>query len=284
MVESSLAFSLMSVCVKIAGRSLPIQEIVLFRAVFTLVVSYLMLRRASVSVWGKRRGLLLLRGAVGYVALSAVFYSVAHLPLAEAVTIQYLHPLFTAVVAAVVLRERVGALLAVALFTGFAGVLCVAQPSIWATGVAHVVPFAFGVAVVGAFLTAVAYVIVRSLAATEHPLTIVFYFPFVAVPASLPAVLQHFVPPSTVEWMALIGVGTFAQIGQVRLTRGLALEPAARATALSYLQVLFAAIWGITLFDEVPSAWTVAGAALILAGSLAATARARDVPGASSAR
>jgi drug/metabolite transporter (DMT)-like permease len=123
MVESALAFSLMSVCVKIAGRSLPTQEIVLFRAIFTLVVSYVMLRAASVSVWGTRRGLLLLRGAVGYVALSAVFYSVAHLPLAEAVTIQYLHPLFTAVVAAIVLRERVGMLLAVGLFTSFVGVL-----------------------------------------------------------------------------------------------------------------------------------------------------------------
>jgi drug/metabolite transporter (DMT)-like permease len=175
-------------------------------------------------------------------------------------------------------------LLAVGLFTSFVGVLCVAQPSSWAAGAAHLEPFAFGVAVAGAFLTAVAYVIVRSLAATEHPLTIVFYFPFVAVPASLPAVARDLVVPTGLEWLALIGVGTFAQIGQVRLTRGLALEPAGRATALSYLQVLFAAIWGFALFDELPSGWTIAGAALILVGSLAATVRAGPIPDAPSAR
>jgi len=124
------------------------------------------------------------------------------------------------------------------------------------------------VGLTGAVLTAVAYVIVRSLAATEPPLVIVFYFPLVAVPGSLPAVLQDPVVPLGVEWLYLIGVGIFSQAGQVYLTRGFQRETAGRGTALSYLHVLFAAGWGFSIFDETPTTWTLMGAALILASAL----------------
>lgn len=112
--------------------------------------------------------------------------------------------------------------------------------------------------------------VVRKLAAHENPLVIVLYFPLVTVPATLPAVIADPVLPEGVEWLGLLAVGVLAQIGQVALTHGMRHETAARATALSYLQVVFAAGLGLAFFGELPAAATWAGAALILCGSFIA--------------
>jgi len=111
-------------------------------------------------------------------------------------------------------------------------------------------------------------VVVRRLAAQENALVIVFYFPLVALPASLPAVAPVAMWPEGWEWALLVGVGVATQAGQVALTKGLRLERAGRATSYSYLQIVFAALWGVLLFQEVPTLSTLIGSGLILAGAL----------------
>lgn len=278
MALSALAFSVMSALVKQAGTRLPSQEIVFVRSLISLAMSFVLLRHAGVSLWGQRRWLLLLRGLWGYAALSCVFYAVTHLPLAEATMIQYLHPALTALLAAVVLGERGDRSLVASLALGTAGVLLVVRPAFLFGGVAEpLAPVAVAAALGGAALTAVAYVGVRELSRTEHPLLIVLWFPLVAAPASLPGTIAHGVWPRGHEWLLLAGVGLFAQLGQVWLTRGLALETAGRATAASYLQIAFAAVWGWLLFAELPGPWTLAGAGLIGASAwIGARAAARE--------
>jgi drug/metabolite transporter (DMT)-like permease len=269
MIGSAFAFSVMSLLVKGAGERLPSQEIVLARALVSLVISWALLRRAGVEPWGRRRALLLLRGVLGFAALSCVFYALTRLPLAAATVIQYLHPVFTAVLAAALLGERVGRRLPLSIALGLLGVVLVTRPAVLFGAVATPLdPFAVVVAVAGALLTACAYVVVRKLASAEHPLVIVLYFPLVTVPASLPALAGGAIWPRGWEWALLLGVGVFTQIGQVALTRGMQLEPAGRATALSYSQVLFAALWGVLFFGEIPGPSTATGAALILASTL----------------
>jgi len=267
MTQAAFAFSVMSVFVKWLGARLPTQEIVLLRSLVSLAISLALLRRAGVTPWGNRRGLLLLRGVWGFAALSCVFYAVAHLPLADATMIQYLHPSFTALLAALVLGERADRSLVLSIALGSGGVLLVTRPAFLFGGAAAALPpWAVAAALGGALLTAVAYVGVRSLSATEHPLVIVLYFPLVSAPAALPSVLMRGIWPHGVEWLFLAGVGVSAQLGQLWLTRGLSLETASRATALSYLQVVFAALWGALFFGELPGAYTLAGAGLIAAG------------------
>jgi drug/metabolite transporter (DMT)-like permease len=157
---------------------------------------------------------------------------------------------------------------------GWIGVLLVAQPPALfapaglATAAQPLPPDGVLLAVVGALFTALAYVSVRSLARSEHPLVIVFWFPLVAALMSLPAVLLHPVLPQGPEWLWLLGVGLFTQLGQLGLTYGLARLPAARATAISYSQVAFAGLWGWLLFAEALDGWTSLGAVLILAAVL----------------
>ena len=264
MVLSALSFSLMVVGVKQVGDRLPIAEVVLARALVSLVLSYAMVRRLGVDPWGRRRGLLVLRGLVGSAALFCVYAAVMHLPLAAATVLQYLYPTFTALLAWLLLGERLGRRVLLAMGLGWLGVLLVAQPA-----ATSALPAAWvAVAVAGALLTAVAYVSVRSLAESEHPAVIIFYFPLVALPMSLPLVLLDPVLPTPGEWLWLLGVGVFTQVGQVGLTRALTQLPAARATAISYVQVGFAALWGWWIFGETVDLPTAIGAALILMATL----------------
>jgi drug/metabolite transporter (DMT)-like permease len=273
MLLSAFAFSVMSVLVKWAGQRLPSQEIVVARAAVSLVLSWLMLRRAGVDLWGNARGWLLLRGVFGFLGLSCVFYSLTHLPIAEATVIQYLHPVFTAGLAALFLGERAGLQLLSSLGVCLAGVVLVARPGFLfgpASGLPGdaLDPLAVLVGVGGAFFSACAYVVVRRLAATESSLVIVFYFPLVALPASLPAMAPAALWPEGWEWAALVGVGLAAQAGQIALTKGLRLERAGRATSYSYLQIVFAALWGLLIFQEQPTLSTLAGGVLIIGGAL----------------
>ena len=268
MVVSVLSFSLMGVCVKQVGGRIPVAEVVFARAIVSVALSWWLLHRAGIPAWGKRRWLLIWRGAIGTAALVCVYAALAALPLAAATVLQYLYPPFTALLAWLMLGEPIGKRVLAAMALGWLGVLLVAQPAGLLQGGATLALVPVLIAVAGALFTAFAYVSVRSLGTSEHPLVIVFYFPLVALPLSLPLVALNPVLPTPAELLWLVGVGIFTQLGQVYLTRSLTALPAARATAISYVQVLFAGGWGWLLFGESIDSWTIAGAGLVLAATL----------------
>ena len=262
MAASAFGFSVMSMLVKVAAPRLPTGEIVFARAIVTLVLSYVMVVNAGLSPWGNERGRLVIRGLLGFGGLSGYYLAIAHLPLADATTIQNTTPLITAVLAWWLLRERVGWSTAFAIACGIGGVLLIVHPS-----GAGLDPVGVGFALLAAACSAVAYVTVRKLAQTEHPLVIVFYFPLIAAPLALPWVVATFVWPEPIDWLLLVAIGVTTQVGQVFLTKGLAVERAGRATSVGYLQVAFAMGWQVIVFGDPPTAWTLAGAALIVGGT-----------------
>nr|WP_315856760.1 DMT family transporter [Cyanobium sp. To12R1] len=276
MVASALSFSLMGVCVKQVGGRIPAAEVVFARAIVSVALSWWLLHRAGIPAWGKRRWLLIWRGAIGTAALLCVYAALAALPLAAATVLQYLYPPFTALLAWLMLGEPIGKRVLAAMALGWLGVLLVAQPAGLLQGGATLPLFPVLIAVTGALFTALAYVSVRSLGTSEHPLVIVFYFPLVALPLSLPLVALNPVLPTPAELLWLVGVGVFTQLGQVYLTRSLTALPAARATAISYVQVLFAGGWGWLLFGESIDSWTIAGAGLVLAATLVSLSHSRQ--------
>lgn len=277
MVLSAFFFSLMGVCVKQVGGRIPAIEVVLARAVVSVVLSWWMLRRSGIAPWGQRRWLLIWRGAIGTLALLCVYQALVLLPLAAATVLQYSYPTFTALLAWLMLGEPLGRRLLGAVALGWLGVLVLAwSPAVTGLGSglsAALPPQAVAIALVGAFSTALAYVSVRALRHSEHPLVIVFYFPLVALVLSLPLVLLDPVVPSWRELVWLVGVGVFTQLGQLTLTEGLIGLPAARATAISYVQVAFAALWGWLIFAEPLASTTLLGALLVLAATLLSVRR-----------
>ena len=270
MILSAFGFSLMAVCVKLAsGQGMPVLEIVAARALVSLVLSYVDVRRKGISLLGHKKHLLVLRGMVGALALICVYYAITQMPLAEATVLQYLHPMFTAVLALIFLKERIQTSTMLSVVFSFIGLLLVARPEIFfGLSKSDLSWFAISAAVLGAFGSALAYVLVRKLNETEDASVIIFYFPMVALPISIGLLGSDFVMPTGWAWLTLLFVGIFTQIGQIGLTKAMRTETASKATAFSYLQVVFAVLLGWLIFGEIPDFWVVLGGGLILIGAI----------------
>jgi drug/metabolite transporter (DMT)-like permease len=119
----------------------------------------------------------------------------------------------------------------------------------------------------GALGSGVAYTLVRKLVATEHSSVIVLYFPLVCIPGTLILGAEDFIWPTATGWVILAGIGCFTQLGQVALTKAMQWDSASRATSLSYVQILFAAVLGWCFFDETPAFTTLLGSGFILLGA-----------------
>jgi drug/metabolite transporter (DMT)-like permease len=263
MTASAFGFSAMGVLVKLTSARLPVGEIVFARAVITLGISLAMVRRAGLSPWAGQRMPLVFRGLLGFAGLAGYYIALDRLPLADATVLQNATPLLTGVLAWWLLDEPIGWSTAIAIACGVAGVALIVRPSgdsLDPTGVIA--------ALGGVSCSSVAYVTVRRLSRTVHPLVIVLYFPLIATPLALPWMLASFVVPAPVDLLLLVALAVATQVGQVFLTMALAIESAGRATSINYLQVALAMLWQLAVFGEAPTAWTLAGASLIVGGTL----------------
>jgi drug/metabolite transporter (DMT)-like permease len=142
------------------------------------------------------------------------------------------------------------------------------SPSITFDNAAQLPLRSVGAALFGAFGSAVAYVIVKQLSNSEDSSVIIFYFPLVALPISIFFLGSDFVMPTNEALVLLLFVGIFTQVGLVGLTKAMQTEVASKASAYSYIQVVFSIILGVLLFNEIPSIWTWAGGSLIIFGAL----------------
>jgi len=208
MLLSALGFALMSACVKyVSVHGIPLFEIVAARALVSLVISYIDIKRKRLSVWGNNKPLLFLRGAVGTLALMCVYYSVTTLPLAEATILQYVHPVFTALLGLLFLKERIQIATLICIALCLAGLGLMVQPSMANNATQELPLFSVMMALLGALGSSIAYVVVRKLSQTEDSSVIIFYFPMVALPTSIALMWNDFVMPSLFITMMLVLVG-----------------------------------------------------------------------------
>jgi drug/metabolite transporter (DMT)-like permease len=267
MVVGAFFFSLMSLLVKLAGQRLPTQEIVLARSLVMAVVAWGTLRSRGIPLAGTHRRLLVLRGLLGYGALSCFYYALVHLPLADATVLQYTNPAWAALFAIFVLAERMRGREVASLALSLCGVLLVARPEFLFGTASALDPVAVSIGLLGAVFSASAYVVVRMLG-SEHYLVVIFYFAIVSSVASAPLALAHGIMPTPPELLILVGVGLTTHMGQVYITKGLYLERTGRATATSLVQIVFAAVWGVLVFSTAPDPLAIAGAGLVIVGVL----------------
>ncbi|KAG0568517.1 hypothetical protein M758_6G022500 [Ceratodon purpureus] len=276
MVISSVAYSFMGLFVKLLSVSgVPSSETVLCRCAVVAILAGAGLKKMRHPLLGspKVRRLVLARAIVGYFALSTYFYSIQLLPLRDATVLNFTMPIFTAILAALLLNERWGLPEAVGTFFGFLGVVLVSQPhfifpggeTINSTNTTYVGIVA---AILGSSLGALSYIIVRAVGRLgEPPLVCVFAFAAMSVPFSAVAMFfQGLKVPSPLEAAGLLMVGLTAFTAQVFLTRGLQLENAAKASALQYLKVICTYLLGVAFLGETPSLVSLLGA-LFIAGS-----------------
>ena len=263
MVLSAASFCMMTVFVKLAGYALPTIQIVFVRGLFTLVITGFFLYRDKIEPFGNNRKLLVARGITGTIALFLVYESIKRFPLSEATVIQYLYPLFTAIIASVLISEVISKRIVIGILCGFFGVYALLDFPLLSGNSLELGSIV--IAISGSFLTGLAYVLVRkSTKMNEHPLVIMFYFPLFTVPMCLPLLFSNWEHPSLMNWFYLLLTGIFTQFGQLFLTYGYRELPATKAAPISYIQVLFAAVIGILFFDEYISLNFIIGSILVL--------------------
>ncbi|MGD9007307.1 MAG: DMT family transporter [Desulfobacteraceae bacterium] len=273
MILSASGFALMGACVKAAShRGIPVLEILAARALVSACLSYIDIKRKKISPWGHNKFLLTLRGLIGTLALICVFYAVTVLPLAEATLLQYLYPLFTTFLAFVLLKEGIQRSAAACILLSLTGLLIMVRPAfLFGAFTANYEPLPIlGVAsaLLGALGSGTAYVLVRRLSKTEDASVIIFYFPFIALPVSCLLLWDDFIVPTGISWLLLLLVGLFTQVAQYGLTKAMQTEHAGKTSAYAYVQVIFSAMLGWMVFNEIPTIGTVLGTVFITSGAL----------------
>lgn len=250
MILSAFSFCFMTIFVKLAGKSIDTFQIVFFRGVFTLCITYYLMHKNNVYVWGVNKKKLIFRGLSGTMALFFVYESIQRITLSEATVIQYLYPIFTIILSSIFLGEITTKKSYLCVFIGLLGVYIVLDFPFLSNSVS-INPYDILVAVIGSVLTALAYILVRSCAKDdESPYVIMFYFPLFTIPLSLPFTIIQWSSPSLITWFFIFMVGLCTQLGQMFLTFGYRLLPASKAAIISYVQVPLAAFSGFLIFNE----------------------------------
>ena len=261
-ILSALFYSMISVCVKWIGGTLPTVEVLFFRgAVMLLVASGTMVVKHQ-RLSGNHKPLLILRGFSGVLGAFTYYAALARAPLAETMALVNLSPFVVTVLAAAFLKERLRKGHVLALLISFVGALCIIRPSFAHVEVGYLIAFA------SAVITGCSYTMVRKLKQDVDTPTIVFYYNIVTVLASFPVMmLGGFVMPSGAEWLKLLCLGISALLFNYFNTSAYKYAPAGEISIYNYLSVIFSSAFGLLLWNEHLVASTVLGIALILSGA-----------------
>jgi drug/metabolite transporter (DMT)-like permease len=212
------------------------------------------------------------RAAFGLLAMVCWFYSIALLPLAEAVALNFTVPLFATAGAAIFLGEVVRARRWSATILGFVGVLIILRP-----GFLEVTP-EMALPVVAAAFMAIAVLIVKSLSRTEAASTVVIYMNLILTPLSLVPAVFVWRWPTWPTWLHLMLLGLFAALAHLALTRAYAKADASAVLPFDYARLPLIAIIAYFAFGEVPGVWTWIGATVIVASAIYIVQRESKMP------
>ena len=261
MLLAGVFFALMNVSVKYIP-DIPAIEIILFRSVFSLVFSYSLLKKQGVNVFGNNKKLLVIRGMVGSVSLISFFYTLQKIPLASAVTLQYLSPILTTILGIYLVKEKVKPIQFVFFTISFIGVLFV-------QGFDTRVNLLYaGIGLISALFSGLAYNVIRKLKNTEHPLVIIFYFPLVTLPVAITISIFTWVQPVGGDWAILLWIGICTQTAQYFMTVAYQNANVSKISSLSYLGILYALIFGFFFFGETYNLMAYIGMGLVVLGIL----------------
>ena len=278
MVLATMLFAAMGVCVKFASHDFGTAAVVSARGTVGAVIMLIVARATATSLRTRVPLLHVRRGLAGVFALSMWFYSMAQLPLATSVTLNYMSSVWMAVFlllqAALLGGPRIDRRLIVAIAVGFGGVALVLHPTlnedqIWA----GLIGLASGM------LSAMAYLQVTALGKAGEPeIRVVFYFSLMGslmgaatwllLPGQInPTPLAEIPTPS---WLALFGVGVFATVAQLLMTRAYARGSTLVNANLQYLGIVHAGLLGTVLFGETLGLDALLGMALIVGSGMVA--------------
>jgi drug/metabolite transporter (DMT)-like permease len=242
-IFATIFFGLINALVKYFSH-IPSIEIVFFRSIVTLVISFIFIYRQKIKILNEHTPLLFLRGLSGAIALSLYFYTIQKMPIATAVTILYLAPIFTVILAGFINKEPPNKKQWPFIVLGFIGAVLMKNLDPRAS-VLH-----FFMGVTAALFAGLAYNFIRKLRGKAHHQLIIFYFPLVTIPICLPFLIPNWVTPTWFELLGLLAIGVSTQIAQVFMTKAYMAEKASKISHFNYLTCVYAFLTGIIFFNE----------------------------------
>jgi drug/metabolite transporter (DMT)-like permease len=260
----AVLLTVMAVFVKILGEQLHSAQLMFCRAAigFLIFAPWLLMRDGVNVIRTTRPGMHLMRGFWGACGNYCFFFAITHLVLADAMALQFSRPLFMIILAFLFLGEVAGARRIGVTLAGFAGILIMLRP------------FGGGfdpdglVAVAGALFGGLVVISIKKLASTEPTRRIIFYYAFYTTLFSAIPAAYFWITPSWPEVWVLVLIGFLGILGQSCITHGFTLGDATVTVPFDYMRIVYSGIFGLLLFAEIPSWWSVAGAALIVGSNL----------------
>lgn len=276
MLVAGLLFALMGLFVKLGAEyGFSSAELVFYRSFIGLVVIYAIVRQRGFALRTQHFRSHLYRGLSGFIALMLYFYAIARLPLATAVTLNYTSPLFLAVLATWVLKERVSPWVMAAVVAGFVGVALLLRPSFRSEEL-----FAGFLGLASGAFASIAYLNVKQLGQAGEPdWRVVFYFTLISTIGAAAWMLAHTFHPVSWEGAGIIaGLGTSATLAQLAMTRAYQEGQTLVVGSLAYSTVVFASVLGVVVGGETLGAASWLAIALIVASGIVATLAAPRAP------
>ena len=273
-------FIVMAAMIKAATQSIPSGQAVCFRSFFAqpVIIIWVALR-------GEMREALIPQNLMGHVwrglfgtsAMALTFAALGLLPLPEVTAIGFVTPIFTVILASVLLGETIRVFRLTAVGLGLIGVMIVIWPRLTlGAGDVNNVAFAGAMMVMMAsMLRALVQIHIRQLVKTEHTAAIVFYFSLTATLLSLLTIPFGWVMPNLWQASLLILAGLIGGTAQIFLTSAYRFADASVIAPFDYASMLFAIIIGFVFFDEVPTQQMLIGASLVIIAGIIIIARER---------
>ena len=257
-----LAFALMAVAVRELLRTLGSLEIVFLRSLVSLLIVLALLPWFGMRALRTRQfGVHLARNVFHYGGQFAWVYAIGMLPLATVFAIEFTMPVWTAVLAVLILGERLDRGRTVMLALGLAGILVILKP-----GIAQVPPAAL-VMLAGSFAYAATMIATKRLAGHDTAFAVLFYMSAIQVPLGLLPALPGWVNPGLAELPWIIAVGASGLAAHFCLTRALRAADATLVVPIDFLRLPLIAVIGLALYGEPLELTTLLGAAVIFSGT-----------------
>ncbi|MDF1882212.1 DMT family transporter [Sulfurimonas sp. MAG313] len=270
-------FAIMGGFAKELSNSMSSLEVVFFRNIFGVILIGYMFFKTPIKQKGGKPFLLFFRGFIGFIALLAFFYNIAHISLADAMTFAKTAPIFTAFFAYIFLKEKLNIYGWIALIVGFIGIVLITQPQGLSFSKTDFLGIFSGVG------AALAYTSVRELKSyydtksivlsfmitgTIGPLMLLLISPYIGV-EGFDYIFAEFVMPHGMDWFYIFGLGLFATMAQMYMTKAYGETKAGIVGAVSYSNIVFAIIIGLALGDALPNVLSSLGImAIFIAGML----------------
>ena len=264
---SAFCFTLMNIFVRLSGDLPSIQKsffrnfVALFFALIILVKNHTPIKPVD----NRNLKFFLIRAAAGTVGILGNFYAVDHLVLSDASMLNKLSPFFAVISSALFLKENVKPFHIITLLTAFAGAIFIIKPSF-----SNVDLFPAVMGFIGGMGAGAAYTAVRHLGQKgEHGPFIVFFFSVFSCLVTLPYLFFDYHPMSLYQVLCLLFAGLAASGGQFAITAAYCYAPAKEISVYDYSQVIFSAILGFFIFQQIPDGMSFMGYFLIIAAAVA---------------